>query len=185
MTLVARDGFPAATTAAIAETAGVAEGTLYRHFPSKDDLLIETYRGMKAQMAAAVQDAFDPDEAIPLRLARFWRAIYDAYLADPDAFLFAQRFGQSELARREGGEATQRFKETLTRLFAEGVATGVLREAPHDLFALMFLSSATTLLRETVDGRRWTEAELQVAADAAVTAWLRPPAEIGTSSRRP
>ena len=73
LTLVAREGFPAATTAAIAETAGVAEGTLYRHFSSKDDLLIEAYRVMKAEMAAAVEEAFDMTAPVAARLARFWR----------------------------------------------------------------------------------------------------------------
>ena len=44
--IVSRDGMAAATTAAIAAEAGVAEGTLYRHFDSKDDLLIAAYRQM-------------------------------------------------------------------------------------------------------------------------------------------
>jgi AcrR family transcriptional regulator len=48
--IVARDGMEAATTAAIAAEAGVAEGTLYRHFDSKDDLLIAAYRQMKQEV---------------------------------------------------------------------------------------------------------------------------------------
>ena len=37
-------GFQATTTPAIAERAGVAEGTIYRHFPGKEQLLNEVYR---------------------------------------------------------------------------------------------------------------------------------------------
>ena len=48
--IVARDGMEAATTAAIAGEAGVAEGTLYRHFESKDELLIAAYRQMKQEV---------------------------------------------------------------------------------------------------------------------------------------
>lgn len=39
--LFAEHGFQAATTAAIARRAGVAEGSIYRHFESKQDLLVQ------------------------------------------------------------------------------------------------------------------------------------------------
>src|SRR2546428_11069986 len=38
-------GYAATTTAEIARKAGVAEGTIYRHFQSKQHLLNELYRG--------------------------------------------------------------------------------------------------------------------------------------------
>jgi AcrR family transcriptional regulator len=37
-------GYRAASVLAIAERAGVASGTLYRHFPSKQDLFVEVFR---------------------------------------------------------------------------------------------------------------------------------------------
>ena len=46
-----------------ASAAGVAEGTLYRHFPSKDDLLIEVYRGIKRAVFEAISDGEAGDEA--------------------------------------------------------------------------------------------------------------------------
>ena len=50
MDIVAADGFGAATTAAIAARSGMAEGTLYRHFKSKDELMIAAYRQLKADV---------------------------------------------------------------------------------------------------------------------------------------
>ena len=57
--IVSRDGMAAATTAAIAAEAGVAEGTLYRHFESKDDLLIAAYRQMKQEVFLDAGDSID------------------------------------------------------------------------------------------------------------------------------
>ncbi len=171
LALVARDGFAAATTAAIAEKAGLAEGTLYRHFPSKDDLLIEAYRVLKAEMSAAADECFDSAEPAGERLARIWRQIYEAYRADPEAFLFSQRFSQSELAKREGGEASQRFKAPLARLHAEAVSQGALRPASADLFITMFLAGISAMLREELAGATWTEADLAAAARSAADAW--------------
>ena len=87
----AQDGLEAATTAAIAARAGVAEGTLYRHFPSKDDLLIEVYRGIKRRIFEAIIDGEDTDEAPDARLKRVWRKLYETYRSDADAFMFGQR----------------------------------------------------------------------------------------------
>src|SRR3954452_16200856 len=44
LTIVAREGFGAAQVAAVAGEAGVATGTVYRHFTSKADLFAEVFR---------------------------------------------------------------------------------------------------------------------------------------------
>lgn len=50
-------GYAAASVAAIAERAGVATGTLYRHFPSKADLFVELFRAIGDAELAAMADA--------------------------------------------------------------------------------------------------------------------------------
>lgn len=50
-------GYGAASVAAIAERAGVATGTLYRHFPSKADLFVELFRTIGAGELAAMTEA--------------------------------------------------------------------------------------------------------------------------------
>ena len=63
--IVAESGLAAATTSAIAQRTGVAEGTLYRHFESKDDLLIAAYRQLKFEVF--LQAGADVDESAPRR----------------------------------------------------------------------------------------------------------------------
>ena len=50
-------GFRATTTPAIAARAGVAEGTIYRHFSGKEHLLNEVYRGAQRWGAGLVREA--------------------------------------------------------------------------------------------------------------------------------
>ena len=50
-------GYDVTTTAQIAKKAGVAEGTIYRHFASKQHLLNELYRGAARWATKFVQDA--------------------------------------------------------------------------------------------------------------------------------
>jgi AcrR family transcriptional regulator len=50
-------GYTAASVAAIAERAGVATGTLYRHFPSKADLFVELFRAIGDAELGAMRGA--------------------------------------------------------------------------------------------------------------------------------
>ncbi len=171
--LVARDGFGAATTAAIAAQAGVAEGTLYRHFPSKDDLLIEVYRQVKAAVFRAISDGEDGDETPDVRLKRVWRALYDVYRSDEEAFMFGQRFAESALSKHEGGQAHEAISGAVGRLHAAGVAAGVFKDLPGDLLGNLFFAPVGYMLKSELNGRRWTEAELDATAEAILDSWRR------------
>jgi AcrR family transcriptional regulator len=50
-------GYGAASVLAIAERAGVSSGTLYRHFPSKQDLFVEVFRAVCAGEEDAMRTA--------------------------------------------------------------------------------------------------------------------------------
>jgi AcrR family transcriptional regulator len=58
--LIEEGGYAAASVVAIAERAGVATGTLYRHFASKEELFVEVFRAVcereeRAMRAAAAE----------------------------------------------------------------------------------------------------------------------------------
>jgi AcrR family transcriptional regulator len=55
--LVARGGFGAASVAAVAERAGVATGSVYRHFSSKAELFAEVFRRAAQREVDAVAGA--------------------------------------------------------------------------------------------------------------------------------
>jgi AcrR family transcriptional regulator len=55
--LVRRGGYRAASVAAVASRAGVATGTVYRHFPSKSELFAEVFRVASQHEVDAVAQA--------------------------------------------------------------------------------------------------------------------------------
>jgi AcrR family transcriptional regulator len=55
--LIEEGGYAAAAVAAIAERAGVAAGTLYRHFESKEELFVELFRSVCAREERAMRAA--------------------------------------------------------------------------------------------------------------------------------
>ncbi len=64
----------------VARTAGVGIGTLYRHFPTRDGLLVEVYRSEIARLCqeAEVLAATKP----PLEALRCWLLLFVDHLAD-------------------------------------------------------------------------------------------------------
>lgn len=66
-----------APTAAISRAAGVAEGTLFTYFETKDELMNTLYREIKLKLADAMMSDFPPRGIIFNRLQQVW----DSYVA--------------------------------------------------------------------------------------------------------
>jgi AcrR family transcriptional regulator len=74
--LVAEHGFHGASMSAVARHAGVATGTAYTHYASKDALILAAYRETKAELGAAATDRLDPVDPPEQRFGQIWLAIH-------------------------------------------------------------------------------------------------------------
>jgi AcrR family transcriptional regulator len=63
----------------IAKKAGVGPGTLYRHFPTREELLVAVYRSEMEKLAAAEQKF--AEELPPIEALRAWLLLFVDYLA--------------------------------------------------------------------------------------------------------
>ncbi|MGW6570421.1 TetR/AcrR family transcriptional regulator [Streptomyces sp. NPDC054975] len=57
LALLAEHGYAGCTMAAVAARAGIATGSVYRHFPSKAELAVELFRTVVSREVAAVAEA--------------------------------------------------------------------------------------------------------------------------------
>ena len=80
---VARQAFSRAGANAslddIARKAGVGPGTLYRHFPTREELLVAVYRSEMEKLAAAEQKF--AEELPPVEALRAWLLLFVDYIA--------------------------------------------------------------------------------------------------------
>ncbi|WP_225766642.1 TetR/AcrR family transcriptional regulator [Inquilinus sp. Marseille-Q2685] len=72
-----------ASTAKIAKAAGVAEGTLFTYFPTKDDLLNQLFLEIETDLAAAVLAAGPAGSDPRDRVRQLWDRMIDWGLANP------------------------------------------------------------------------------------------------------
>jgi len=80
--LIARGGYREASVAAVARRAGVATGSVYRHFPSKAELFAEVFRtASQHEVDAVAQAAGDSTTPAPQRIAAAVHAFAERALA--------------------------------------------------------------------------------------------------------
>jgi AcrR family transcriptional regulator len=107
----------------VARMAGVGVGTLYRHFPTTEDLAVAVYEDELAQVADAAERL--AAELPPPEALRRWMDRFAERMADKRAMSDALR----SVVRGEGrGAATrERMTEAVRGILAAGAADGSLR----------------------------------------------------------
>jgi AcrR family transcriptional regulator len=139
--LIASGGYRAASVAAVADRAGVATGSVYRHFPSKADLFAEVFRRASQREVDAMAEVHAGPGSVAQRLAtgvERWarralkaRRLAWALLAEPvDPAVEAERL-----------HFRRAYRDQMAGLIAEGVEGGELPEQDSELTAAALIGA--------------------------------------------
>lgn len=152
-----RHGFDATAVEAIAREAGLAKGTVYLYFPSKEALLEEALRRYSlvpamAELAAEL-DGRDYEQAIPIIARELWRRLRaNAPLV---GLLLQELPRRPELARAFLEKAVLPTNRLFAAFLERGIAAGTLRRV--DTFvaarALVGMLMIFLLTQEVFGGR--------------------------------
>ncbi len=166
--LFTAQGYHDTTTPQISKKAGVAEGTIYRHFDSKQQLLNELYRAGARWAAKLVKEADALKVGPREKLAELGRELVRGTAREPAVarLFFIQRHG--ELLDEESRKTARDFRLGLESLVAQGKADGSIKAGAAEVWAAVWLS-AVTLVIDRVSSREWPEphAGVALALDAA------------------
>lgn len=128
----------------IAREAGVGPGTLYRHFPTREELLEAVYRNGMEKLASSAQKF--ADELPPLEALRTWLLLFVDYIAAKQ--LIAPALNALVGDPKKVFEASHaRVWEAIRALVKRAIKTGDIREDldPIDLLrALIGVASVGT-----------------------------------------
>ncbi|HEY9651738.1 MAG TPA: TetR/AcrR family transcriptional regulator [Coleofasciculaceae cyanobacterium] len=144
----ATEGIEGATTREIAQVAGVNEVTLFRHFPSKDELLgavVQQVMALQQAEALSHQQQWTQDLLIDLK---HYAWVYNTILEEHEALIvtfMGEAKRRPEVAHRVILEAVQPLREKLITYLRDAQERGTVRqdvdpEVAIDLFAGMLLS---------------------------------------------
>ncbi len=155
-------GFRATTTPAIAARAGVAEGTIYRHFSGKEHLLNEVYRNAQRWGAGLVKES-EPNgqPSVPQRLAAIARRLLEAAARDPSLTRMLLRSREEQHLDERSREAAREFRDALRQVVAGGETEGAVRKGPPELWTDVWLA-LVAFAAERVGAREWESEGSQV-----------------------
>jgi AcrR family transcriptional regulator len=182
--LIAEGGYVAAQVAPVAERAGVAVGTVYRHFPSKSDLFAEVFRDASQHEVDAMREAAGTDPDAPAvdrvaagietfaRRALAGRRLAWALLAEPvDPAVEAERL-----------HFRRSYRDVLAEVLAGGVASGELPEQDPEATAAALVGaigeSLVGPLSPAHQGEGDNEAAISSLVDFCIRAIGKEPAHV-------
>ncbi len=126
--LISEGGYVAAPVAAVADRAGIAVGTVYRHFPSKSDLFAEVFREASQREVDAMREAAaaSTDVSATDRVAAGAVAFARRALANPRLAwaLLAEPVDPAVEAERL--RFRHSYRDVLAGVLADGVGSGEL-----------------------------------------------------------
>jgi len=138
--LFADRGIGYAPTSAISSAAGVAEGTLFTYFKTKDELLNELYREMRKEIDREMADyPFSAD--VHTRLRFVWDRFLDMAEKYPKRLKVQQQLRSSGRLLKDAEAPNMVIKELL-QTSREGAEVGGLDGASPEYLVLMFRAQA-------------------------------------------
>jgi AcrR family transcriptional regulator len=167
--LFTTQGYHASTTPVIAAKAGIAEGTIYRHFPSKQQLLNEVYRGAANLFTRTLREV-PRDIPCKGRLEKVSVGWRDLAVREPAVVRLVFVARMRNLLDQRSRDAWSELRSELETIIATGKAAGHVRPGPVDLWADIWLQLVALML-ERVANKEWTP-DQPAAAQVVESAWV-------------
>jgi len=143
---IARNGL-SASTASIARRAGVASGTLFTYFPSKEALLNELYLELKREVYGRVNANFPASASLEHRARHLWTQFLAWALERPEHRKVSVLLNLSEILTPK-----TRAEALALRGQSEDVLAEISRRPPLRGLPPQFVSSFMAAIQETTIG---------------------------------
>ncbi|HVE07572.1 MAG TPA: TetR/AcrR family transcriptional regulator [Paraburkholderia sp.] len=134
----------AAPTARIARLAGVAEGTLFTYFDTKDELLNQLYLEIKGELREVMMAQYPKAGTLQARARHVWLKYVDWGVAQPARRRAMAQLSVSDRVSEHAKNAGMQAFADVNLLVQESIAKGVLRDHPP-----AFVSAIMGALAET------------------------------------
>jgi AcrR family transcriptional regulator len=146
--LFAERGLTAAPTSEISKQAGVAEGTLFTYFKTKDDLINALYREVKLELADAMMSDFPRKKNIGTRLRHVWDRYVNWGVENPKQRKVLAQLTVSEVLTEESRDAGSAPFVEFQAMIRDAIEQRVFR---NDVPVELISKSLAALVEATID----------------------------------
>jgi AcrR family transcriptional regulator len=135
-----------ATTAKIAERAGIASGTLFTYFPTKEDLLNELYYELKLEVYARVNAEFPQGADLQARTHHVWTVTMEWAIEFPERRKASVQLNLSDLVTTETRDRTATQRAAIDRTLVDLAKSDGLRALPRGFAAAIMSAMQETTM---------------------------------------
>jgi len=145
LVLFTERGFYGTPTAMISREAGVATGTLFFYFKTKEELIDALYRQIKGEAGAALRQGVEKERTIQAKICRVGENAIAWGIRNPEKFRFMEQFACSPFVSTTAHEEGMSHFRFLQELVREGIREGVIRDYDPELLCSVLASSLSGL----------------------------------------
>ena len=147
-------GFHGTSTAQISKEAGVATGTLFNYFPSKEDLINSLYFEVKGRLSLCIKEGLDSEATFEVRMKKLWVNLIRCGVNNPEEFHFVGQFCSSPYITKITREEAMKEYEFMRALAEEGFGNGKNGNYSMELAMTIFYQSSRAVVSFILDSGR-------------------------------
>ncbi len=153
LTLFVERGFHGTAVPEVAKRAGVAAGTIYHYFDSKEALVNALFRHHKEAIARRVYTTFPAGAPPREQFAAMWRDMTAFALEQPKAFAFLELHHHASYLDAESRAMDQQLKTFAAGVVQLAQATGVFKPMNVTLMLELVFGAFVGMMRAHYEGR--------------------------------
>ena len=152
--LIGENGFHNTSMSMIAESAGVAAGTIYHYFKNKDALINELNIDFEKSITSTITEGYNQEKPVRERFLHMTKCLIQYYIEHPLEFRFVQQFYTSPygVLHRRTNIHKRSNNDIFHKLAQEGIAQQVIKDLPIILLQAIAFGPMVTVMYDHILG---------------------------------
>jgi len=166
--LMSERSYDATTMPGVAQRAGIAAGTIYLHFASKEAMVNAVYRASKLEMQRFLVDAMATARTPREGFHRLWRGLFEFSCKEPEAFRFLEMHRHLPYLDPASREVARNVFEGVADYVRLAQKEGAVRDVPPEVLIALAFGAFVGLAKEAECGHAPLDEESITASESAV-----------------
>jgi AcrR family transcriptional regulator len=165
-------GIHATPTSKIAKEAGVANGTLFHYYTTKNDLIVALYSKINDNLSSFIYATIIESDSLQAMLRKVFLRSIEWSQANRNEQLFMKQFNTVPfIALLSTNDINLQPEEILPGLFQKGVDDKILKPLPADLLYQLFTSQVAGINQYLLTSELSDKQRAQLAEESFAIVW--------------
>ncbi|MBW3545419.1 MAG: TetR/AcrR family transcriptional regulator [Bacteroidetes bacterium] len=142
--LIREHGFHGTPISMVVKNSGVAAGTIYHHFESKDRLICELFQYVSDKLLAAATEGDDETAPYKERFLNLWKNLYIFHTKNPNVPVFFDQYINSPYFEKKPKGEHNAYHRYIFDFIRQGISQGHLKPVNPEILGVLLSSTAIT-----------------------------------------